>query len=55
MKKELEVIMQILLSQPEHERKQMALILICSTLTEISVNNAKNTYNKIKNILVNET
>jgi len=55
MKKELELIMQILLAQPEYQRKQMALILICSTLTDISVNDAKNTYDKIKNILVNET
>ena len=55
MKTELETIMQILLAQPEYERKQMALILICSTLTDISINDAKNTYDKIKNILVNET
>lgn len=55
MKKELEIIMQILLAQPEYERKQIALILICSTLNDISVNDAKNTYDKIKNILINET
>lgn len=55
MKKELELIMQILLARPEYERKQIALILICSTLNDISVNDAENTYYKIKNILVNET
>lgn len=55
MKKELEIIMQILLAQPEYQRKQIALILICSTLNDISVNDAKNTYDKIKNILANET
>ena len=55
MEKELELIMQILLAQPEYQRKQMALILICSTLNDISVDDAKNTYNNIKNILANES
>ena len=55
MRQELETIMTILLAQPEYERKQMALILICSTLNDISNNDAKKTYNKIKDILTNET
>lgn len=55
MKRELEIIIEILLAQPEFERKQIALILICSTLNDISVNDAKKTYDKIKKILANKT
>ena len=55
MKKELETYLQVLLCQPEFERKQIALILICSTLNDISVNDAKKTYDKIKKILANKT
>jgi len=51
MRKELETIMQLLLMQPEFERKQMALILICSTLNSVSDIEARETYDKIKNML----
>lgn len=52
MKKELETYLQVLLCQPEYERKQIALILICSTLNNVSDNEARDTYDKIKDILL---
>ena len=52
MKKELETYLQVLLCQPEYERKQIALILICSTLNNVSDNEARATYDKIKDILL---